>query len=146
MWQTDWAEKPPGPSSTEAPHVSALSLDEISAAYLLFWNEHCIECAVPDCYALCPLYVSRRDRKCARLKYGIVPNSKYPGLFPYGAEVEFRRWGKIESTFGFGAVKPRAARVLDRMDRGFLQAIRPLSSLSLVEPVPPPERCVRRHA
>jgi FkbH-like protein len=84
---------------------------------------------VPDCYALCPLYVSRRDRKCARFKNGISPNPKYPGLFPFGAEIEFRRWGKLESTFGFGSVKPQRARWLDRIDRGLLRSVRLVSYL-----------------
>ena len=71
----------------------------------------------------------RRDRKCARFKNGISPNPKYPGLFPFGAEIEFRRWGKLESTFGFGSVKPWQARLLDRIDRNFLRCIRAVPSL-----------------
>lgn len=132
MWQTDWAERPRQTAESkgpEGPQVSILEPAAVSAAYLLSWTEHCIECAIPDCYALCPLYVRRRDRKCARFKNGISPNAKYPGLFPFGAEIEFRRWGKLESSFGFGSVKPWQARWLDRIDRGLLQFIRPVSSL-----------------
>jgi FkbH-like protein len=129
MWQTDWAEKPRQTANTEAPQSSILPTASVRSTYLLSWNEHCIECAVPDCYALCPLYARRRDRKCARFKYGILPNPQYPGLFPFGAEIEFRRWGKLESTFGFGSVKTWQARWLDRIDRGFLRCIQPISSL-----------------
>ena len=129
MWQTDWAEPPEQNAAVATPEVSALSPADISAAYLLFWVEHCIECAVPDCYKVCPLYVPRRDRKCARFKRGILPNPKYPGLLPYGAEVEFRRWGKLEANFGFGAVTPDQARSLDRRDRALLRSLRPVSSL-----------------
>ncbi len=129
MWQTDWAEKPGQSAQSETPQGSTLSPASIDAAYLLSWNEHCIECAIPDCFALCALYVRRRDRKCARFKYGIVPNPQYPGLFSFGAEIEFRRWGKLESTFGFGSVTPNQARWLDQIDRVFLRGIRPVSSL-----------------
>jgi FkbH-like protein len=129
MWQTDWAQNSREAGDPRTAQVSALDPAQIGATHLLFWNEHCIECAVPDCYALCPLYVQRRDRKCARLKNGIVPNPQYPGLFPYGAEVEFRRWGKLESTFGFGSAEPETLRRLDQIDRGLLHAIRPVSSL-----------------
>ena len=129
MWQTDWAERPRQTADLEGPQVSTLEPAAVSSAYLLSWTEHCIECAVPDCYALCPLYVRRRDRKCARFKNGISPNPKYPGLLPFGAEIEFRRWGKLESSFGFGSVKPSQARLLDRIDRGFLRCIRPFASL-----------------
>jgi len=128
MWQTDWAEARQT-ASIEEPLVSTLQPAAVRSTYLLSWSEHCVECAVPDCYALCPLYVSRRDRKCARFKYGIFPNPQYPGLFPFGAEIEFRRWGKLESNFGFGSVETRQARWLDRIDRGFLRCIRPVSSL-----------------
>jgi len=128
MWQTDWAERPRQAAVTETPHVSALAPAAVRAVYLLSWNEHCIECAVPECYSLCPLYVRRRDRKCARFENGIFPNPQYPGLFSYGAEVKFRRWGKLESNFGFGSVRPAEAGWLDRIDRGLLRSIRPVSS------------------
>jgi FkbH-like protein len=129
MWQTDWAEKPRQNGNTGRPQISSLAAAAVASAYLLSWSEHCIECAIPDCYALCSLYVSRRDRKCARFKSGIVANPAYPGLFPFGAEIEFRRWGKLETTFGFGSVKPWQARLLGRVDRGFLRCIRPVSWL-----------------
>lgn len=129
MWQTDWAEEPRKNAVTSTPEISALSPENVSAAYLLFWAEHCIECAIPDCYGTCPLYVARRDRKCARFKNGIVPNPKYPGLLPYGAEIEFRRWGKLEANFGMGSVQPDQVHTFDRVDRWFLQSIQPVSSL-----------------
>src|ERR1700733_1118988 len=129
MWQTDWAEQSGQTIPPEPPPSSAVAPDSVTAAYLLSWTEHCIECAVPDCYALCSLYVQRRDRKCARFKNGIVPNPQYPGLFPYGAEIEFRRWGKLESAFGFGAVTPDRARFLDRGDRSLLKGIRSVSAV-----------------
>jgi FkbH-like protein len=129
MWQTDWAERPRQRGNIEKSQRSSLAPSDVSLTYLLSWNEHCIECALPDCYALCPLYVSRRDRKCARFKNGIAPNPQYPGLFPFGAEIEFRRWGKLESPFGFGSVNPSQARWLDRIDRGLLRSIRHVSSL-----------------
>ncbi len=129
MWTTDWAERPRQLASIEMREKSALAPAVVRSAYLLLWAEHCIECAIPDCYALCSLYVARRDRKCARFKYGIAPNLKYPGLLPFGAEIEFRRWGKLESIFGFGSVQPWQARWLDRIDRAILRCIRPVSSL-----------------
>jgi len=128
MWQTDWAEGPR--QTTEGTHQDSTLLPaNVSSVYLLLWVEHCIECAVPDCYQMCPLYVARRDRKCARFKNGISPNPRYPGLLPFGAEVEFRRWGKLESTFGFGSVSPRQVRSAERADRFLLLCTRAASSL-----------------
>ena len=63
----------------------------------LFWEEHCIECAVPQCYFSCTLYVRRQDHKCARFAYGIYPNRQVSGLFNFGADIYFRRWAKLEA-------------------------------------------------
>lgn len=125
MWQTDWADK--FRHVVHSPHSSGLDSASVAAVYLLSWSEHCIECAVPDCFQVCPLYVSRLDRKCARFKRGISTNPSFPGLFSYGAEIEFRRWGKLESTFGFGGVSPRTVRWVDRLDRGLLAYVRSAS-------------------
>lgn len=126
MWQTDWAEANP---VAGRPGVrSELPASEIESVYLLSWAEHCVECAVPACYQTCPLYVARRDRKCARFENGIVPNSQYPGLFRYGAEIRFRRWGKLEAQLGFGTVTPAVIKAIDRLDRAALKWLRPLSS------------------
>lgn len=129
MWQTDWAPANQDKTKVGEPHPPMLVAAEIGAVYGLFWVEHCIECAVPDCYKMCPLYVERRDQKCARFKNGISPNWQYPGLFDYGAEIEFRRWGKLEANFGVGALSPGQARFLDSVDRFVLRTIRPVSSL-----------------
>lgn len=128
MWQTDWADNL-RLNHEVTPHAPALEPQSVATVYLLSWCEHCIECAVPDCYSLCPLYMRRLDRKCARFKRGISPNANFPGLFPYGAEIEFRRWGKLESTFGFGAVSPDTLRQFDRLDRSLLSCIRPASNM-----------------
>ena len=51
---------------------SKIKADSIDYLYLLSWREHCVECAPPECYQVCPLYVERADRKCARFRYSIV--------------------------------------------------------------------------
>jgi FkbH-like protein len=90
VWRAAGGDKsiPPGPPDPEIERVGMIA-----------WEEHCIECAVPDCYSTCRLYVPRPDRKCARFVYGIYPNRSTAGLFRYGADVLFRRWGKIETTW-----------------------------------------------
>ncbi|MCX6011848.1 MAG: hypothetical protein NTV30_00230, partial [Chloroflexi bacterium] len=103
MWETEWAIEPldfVNIDSTIA--VSTVNQEKIESAYLLYWGEHCVECVFPDCYKVCPLYVSRRDRRCARFRYGIFPNFALRGTYNYGAEIHFRRWGKLESTLNYG--------------------------------------------
>lgn len=129
MWETDWSQVrggSPGRQTTE----SSLAADAVESAYLLHWQEHCIECAVPECYKQCPLYVRRRDGWCARFEAGISPNAHYVGLYAYGAEVKFRRWGKLESTLGFGALSPASLRGFDRLDRIALTTARMASTVA----------------
>jgi FkbH-like protein len=134
MWETDWAS-PPADLLAPAPRPSSLDPDDVESAYALLWMEHCIECAIPDCYSTCPLYVERRDRKCARLRYGIHPNPAFRGLFEFGADVHFRRWGKLESKLSYGAASPRELRrMLDR-DRGALTVIN--AAATALEPLNP---------
>jgi FkbH-like protein len=72
-------------------------MPEINAAGFLRWEEHCVECAPPDCFDNCPLLVRRPDRKCARFVYGILPNAQFHGAENFGAEIKFRRWAKLET-------------------------------------------------
>ena len=64
---------------------------------LLVWGEHCTECAAPDCYASCSLFAPRPDGRCRRFQYGVRRNRNFASAAGYGAEVVFRRWGKIEA-------------------------------------------------
>lgn len=130
MWQTDWAEKTRCFAYGNPEFVSSLAPAMLDSTYLLHWQEHCVECAVPECYKVCSLYVARRDGSCARFENGIYPNLNYSGLYPFGAEIRFRRWGKLESMLGlYGAVTPRQMRICDFFDRILLSFIRPVSSL-----------------
>lgn len=81
---------------TEPKHAYEPFAGGRKRAFLL-WGEHCIECAAPDCFATCDLYDARPDERCRRFDYGIYRNRRYPAARGYGAEVVFRRWGKIEA-------------------------------------------------
>ena len=71
----------------------------VTAVGLLCWEEHCVECSMPQCYATCSLFVARPDRKCARFVYGIMPNRQVQGLFRFGADIRFRRWAKLQTAW-----------------------------------------------
>ena len=130
MWQTDWAQRTGGPTSLQSPDPSSIRREDLLSVYVLHWQEHCLECAVPQCYQVCPLYVRRRDGNCSRFRDGIVPNRNYDGLYPYGAEIRFRKWGKLQAEFGrFGALSPGLHRTLDSADRALLAGIQPLAHL-----------------
>lgn len=143
MWEKDWALK--SVRTKETRIASQVDAATIEAAYLLHWQEHCLECAVPDCYRTCSLYVERADQKCARLRDGIVPNYQYDGPLGYGAEVSFRRWGKLESRLWFGSVSPTGLRRLDRLDTILLRGlVRPVSNL--LRPLNPKRRVSRAYS
>ena len=79
------------------PTMPYRPFDNFARRALLQWGEHCIECAAPDCFSSCDLYDRRPDRRCRRFAYGIYLNDDYPSAAGFGAEVVFRRWGKIEA-------------------------------------------------
>ncbi len=143
MWQTDWAENS-GPVSTYGKGTaSALPLDSVESVYVLHWRENCLECAQPDCYRTCPLYVERRDKRCARFENGIRPNRNFSGLFPFGAEVHFRRWGVLESALGGGSQSARMGSLAGAVDRLLARAVRGVSAL--LSPVSPKYRLSRAY-
>jgi FkbH-like protein len=118
MFQFDWASRELWAKEPVKLSARQSKLDKcVQGAMVLQWHEHCIECAVPHCYRTCPLYVQRRDRKCARLVYGIYPNRDFKGLLSRGADMRFRRWGKIEARLTGRYMSLSGIRLLDKADR-----------------------------
>lgn len=108
-----WARE----TSPVGPWQSSLLRGTVKKTQPLYWREHCLECAPPDCYHSCPLYVARQDRRCARFEYGIYPNKSLNGLFAYGAEIKFRKWGKLGTILYDGALSPGVHNLLSWLDR-----------------------------
>ena len=80
----------------------------------LVWGEHCTECAAPDCYASCNLYSPRPDGRCRRFDYGVYRNRSFASASGYGAEVVFRRWGKIEAQGNVRLLPARAVHLAEK--------------------------------
>src|SRR5690349_4808493 len=80
-----------------APLSSYEPVHDITKMSLLMWGEHCVECAAPSCFVTCDLYQSRPDMRCRRLTYGMYRNPSFPSARGYGAEIAFKKWGKIEA-------------------------------------------------
>jgi FkbH-like protein len=119
MFQFDWATEELWSEESEnvESRRSKLPTSDVQGIMLLHWQEHCVECALPLCYTNCPLYVKRRDQKCARFVYGIVRNHDFSGLLPCGADLRFRRWGKLEAQLTGRYISVSRLRLLDRADR-----------------------------
>ena len=59
-----------------------------------FWEEHCIECGEPDCYATCSKYVPARTGRCKRFAYDSGAGLRE--LCSGSRTIVFRTWGKLE--------------------------------------------------
>ena len=84
--------------TVEQPQVSKAPV-KYKKRELLIWEEHCLECAPPYCYNNCPLYQTREDKKCVRMRYGLQPTNEFAGSLPYGIDCTFRKWAKIEAKY-----------------------------------------------
>jgi FkbH-like protein len=90
-------------------------VQDIAKMSLLMWGEHCVECAAPSCFTSCDLYQSRPDSRCRRLAYGMYRNPNFPSARGYGAEVAFKKWGKIEARGNTLMLPAGTALLIERM-------------------------------
>jgi FkbH-like protein len=119
MFEPEFADKRNWLRHSTPPHVwqSSLQRSNVRRVQLLYWREHCLECAPPDCYYSCQLYVARQDKRCARFEYGIYPNNSVEGLSSFGAEIKFRKWGKLGTHLHKGELSPSFHNALSWLDR-----------------------------
>ncbi|MBR3085712.1 MAG: HAD-IIIC family phosphatase [Kiritimatiellae bacterium] len=59
-----------------------------------FWEEHCIECGEPECYASCPRHVQSRTGRCGR--FSADSGQGIRELLTGERTISFRPWGKLE--------------------------------------------------
>jgi len=90
---------------------SGLSADAVS---VLPWEEHCTECAMPECYSSCDLYEPRKDGKCRRFTGGIVVVPRIDNIQGHIVRVSFKRWGQLMAYGNTHMVSMRRARSLER--------------------------------
>lgn len=113
MFQFDFGGVALAAGPLQPSRLDAALVDRVAVTH---WEEHCLECAQPQCYRSCPLFVRRADTNCARFAAGIGIHTGYPGLLPQGAEIRFRKWGKLQSRVGGGALGVAACRRLQSLD------------------------------
>jgi len=102
--------------------------DAIEMRSSLHWAEHCVECAVPQCYTSCDLYEPRFDGKCQRFVNGIESVSVKDGD-PL-LKIQFKQWAKLETqgSHKLYSIKDRNAkeRGVRRLD-GAINHLYPMS-------------------
>lgn len=90
-------------------------IKNIIAVSPLMWGEHCLECAVPECYSTCPKYEPRDDKRCKRFKNGVEKIKTHHGVWGYSVKVSFSEWGKLEAVFNPHVIKYTSAKCLGKM-------------------------------
>lgn len=85
-----------------------------------FWEEHCIECGEPACYATCSKYIPARTGRCKRFSYDTGA-----GLYELctgSRTIAFRPWGKLELLW-HGRMASRLVRKFLLLVNGLLEPI-----------------------
>jgi FkbH-like protein len=64
---------------------------------LTVWQEHCSECAMPDCYSTCAFYTPRTDYKCQRFTGGaaVLPGTSHAAA---PLLIRFGKWARLLGT------------------------------------------------
>ena len=114
MFETDKYEK--NLRNAEFPMPDEYDYERaVDRMSFLYWGEHCVECAAPDCFSTCELYQARPDMRCRRFQFGIYKNSAYPSMRGYGIEVAFKKWAKLETRGSTRMFKFRSLMFAERL-------------------------------
>ncbi len=84
----------------------------VSAVRPTMWEEHCLECAAPQCFGNCAYYEARADGRCKRFHNGIEVYPRKKGCCGQGARVKFRRWGNMMTIIFPGMAAPAELQAL----------------------------------
>ena len=108
-----------------------ITKDRIEKIGVSAWEEHCLECAPPECYGNCERYIKRCDQKCKKTSYGIKRRRDLEKNYPSPVQLKFLPWGKIE-TYKFDDFYSlekitsinKKWYVIDRFSRGISNALK----------------------
>lgn len=68
---------------------------QITAVRPAMWEEHCLECSAPACFASCVHYQARSDGRCKRFENGLLTFADERACCGQGVHVRFRKWGNM---------------------------------------------------
>lgn len=112
MFAKEWANiTQVSESSIEIPKYE----QSIKTVAPLMWGEHCMECAVPECYHYCELYEAREDGRCKLFKNGIAANKAYKSVSGTAVDITFKKWGKLEAFANVGQTHLKGIQTLDAL-------------------------------
>lgn len=115
MFAKEWASHSYTKTDSKAEKVELPKYEEyIDKIAPLMWGEHCVECAVPDCYEYCKLYRPRLDKRCKLFEQGIATREEYKGVLGSSVEIQFSKWAKLEAFCNVGQHKLKYIKKWDR--------------------------------
>ena len=91
-----------------------IEVNDLERRYKSIWEEHCLECAAPECYGNCNYFIKRIDGKCQKTFYGIKNRKDLSNDLVCPAQLKFRKWGKIETVFSPSSLPPVNFRSIER--------------------------------
>ena len=93
---------------------NAFSYDnpKFAAVSVFQWEEHCTECAMPQCYSTCDLYASRKDGKCRRFEEGISSVKDFENNLSF-VKISFKQWGALMATGFLNIVRSDNANLVE---------------------------------
>lgn len=118
-------------------NLDLIKPSDIEYVRLSYWSEHCLECAPPQCYKNCSNWVERFDQRCQKFFYGIYNNKSF-SEYPYHAELQFRKWGKLETHIFPGVVSLDKSIKFDKINKSLSNFV--LTFSKLLKPVIPNAR------
>ena len=132
----DWSNRALWTTEREPrDHVpSQVDRAAVERTLLLHWQEHCIECAPPDCYGVCPLTSPAPIGSAPASSTGSSRTRPTRGCST-SAPTSLSPLGGVEAQVGGPSVTPDAHRRLARADRGITAAVDGVSrALARVSP------------
>ena len=98
------------------------------------WEEHCLECAPPECYGNCSKYIKRCDQKCKKTSYGIKRRKDLENAYTSPVQFKFLSWAKIETyKFEPSLLIPKIYKInkkwyrIDRLSRRVSNLLKPIN-------------------
>lgn len=111
MFGLEFSDCKPHHSFPKYNIAEAVSPEDINTISPLVWQEHCVECAMPECYHTCAHYKRRSDGRCRLFKYGIERFKNKDAILGQNVVIEMDEWAKLETFFftsGFPIKKGKA--------------------------------------
>lgn len=81
--------------SADSNLIKPIAQTDIEGMTTLKWGEHCVECAAPECYKTCDMFIENDQGKCRRFLHGIKPSKNHAEIRPQSSEIVFLPWSNL---------------------------------------------------